>query len=61
VAVTGVRYLLHSDFMRRRLTLSPADAVGYLRERVQARLAAVSAEFAGAQGPHGPGSETGRR
>ena len=40
-----VRYLLHSDFHAPlRLTLSPADAVSYLRERVQARLAAVSAE-----------------
>jgi len=40
-----VRYLLHSDFHApMRLKLNPADAVGYLRERVQARLAQVSAE-----------------
>jgi AAA+ superfamily predicted ATPase len=40
-----VRYLLHSDFHAPlRLKLSAVDAVMYLRERVQARLAAVSAD-----------------
>jgi AAA+ superfamily predicted ATPase len=39
-----VRYLLHSDFHAPlRLKLSAVDAVNYLRERVQSRLAAVSA------------------
>jgi AAA+ superfamily predicted ATPase len=39
-----VRYLLHSDFHAPlRLKLNALDAVNYLRERVQSRLAAVSA------------------
>lgn len=38
-----VRYLLHADFHAPlRLVLSPTEAVDYLRERAQARLAQVS-------------------
>ncbi len=52
-----VRYLLHTDFHApRRLKLSAAEAVAYLRERCQARLAQVSAvDSLGLRDLHGLG------